>query len=79
MYEIDLSTLLLIGTDDESTKVITTDSQFVVNYSSKSIIDSSCRYFGSTLLDRIKMTKRLVKIESKVPIIIEESRNIIFF
>lgn len=79
MYEIDLSTLLLIGLNDESTKVVTTDGEFIVNNNSKKIIDNSCKFFGSSLADRIKATNRLVKMASKTPIIIEESRNIIFF
>lgn len=79
MYEIDLSTLMLIGIDDENTKVITSDSEIIVNCNSKKIIDNSCKFFGSTLNDRVKMTNRLVNISSKSPIIIEETRNIIFF
>ena len=45
----------------------------------KNIIEKSCNYFGSSLVERIKATNRLVKMASKTPIIIEESRNIIFF
>ena len=79
MYEIDLSTLMLMGLDDATTKVITLDDEFVINIDSKKIIDNSCKYFGSSLNDRVNMTKRLINIKSKSPIIIEESRNIIFF
>ena len=79
MYEIDLSTLMLIGIDDESTKVVTIDNDFIVNDNCKNIINNSCRYFGSNLNERVNMTKRLTNIVSKTPIIIEESRNIIFF
>lgn len=79
MYEIDLSTLMLIGINDECTKVITVDNEFVVNESCKKIVDNSCRYFGSSLTDRIKATNRLVNMASKTPIVIEDTRNIIFF
>ena len=79
MYEIDLSTLILIGLDDNSTKIITNDSTFIVNSSARKIIDYSCRYFGSSIEDRIKSTKILAKMTAKVPIIIEDTRNIIFF
>ena len=79
MYEIDLSTLMLIGIDNESTKIVTTDNEFIVNESSKKIIDNSCRFFGSSLTDRIKATNRLVSMASKTPIVVEETRNIIFF
>ena len=79
MYEIDLSTLMLIGETDESTKVITINSEFIINNSAKKIIDESCKFFGSSLSDRIKATNRLVNMASKTPIVVEESRNIIFF
>ena len=79
MYEIDLSTLLLISIDDVSTKIVTFEDDLIVNDSCKNIVNNSCKYFGSTLTERIKMTKRLTNISSKTPIIIEESRNIIFF
>lgn len=79
MYEIDLSTLLLIGIDDNSTRIITMEDDFVENINSKKIIDETCKFFGSSMNDRIKCTSRLINITSKTPIIIEESRNIIFF
>ena len=79
MYEIDLSTVMLIGIDEFKTKVVTLDSEFIIDIDSKKIIDNSCKFFGSSLNDRINMTKRLVNVSSKSPIIVEESRNIIFF
>lgn len=79
MYEINLSTLLLIGLDDKSTKVVTLEEEFVVNYNVKDIINNSCRFFGSSLQERVNTTKRLINVASKSPIIVEESREIIFF
>ena len=79
MYEIDLSAVMLIGIDDCKTKIITIDQEFIIDVDSKKIIDNSCRFFGSSLTERVNMTKRLININSKSPIIIEESRNIIFF
>ena len=79
MYEIDLSTLMLIGLDDLSTRIVTTDNDFIIKESCKKIIDNSCRFFGSSLTDRIKSTNRLVNMASKTPIVVEESRSIIFF
>lgn len=79
MYEIDLSTVMLMGIDDCKTKVVTLDNEFIIDIDSKKIVDNSCKYFGSSLSDRVNMTKRLVNISSKSPVVIEESRNIIFF
>ncbi len=79
MYEINLSTLMLIGLDNENTRVITEDDDFIIKESCKKIVDNSCRFFGSSLVDRIKATNRLVNMASKTPILIEETRNMIFF
>lgn len=79
MYEIDLSTLMLIGIDDLSTRIVTFNDDFIVNDNCKNIINESCKFFGSNLTERIKATNRLVRMASKTPIIVEESRNIIFF
>ena len=79
MYEIDLSTVMLIGIDESKTKVVTLDDEFILDIDSKKIMDNSCKFFGSSLSDRVNMTKRLINISSKSPIIVEDSRNIIFF
>ena len=79
MYEIDLSTLLLIGIDEYHTRVVTLEDDFIIKDNTRNIIDNSCRFFGSSINDRIKATSRLINISSKTPILIEDSRNIIFF
>ncbi len=79
MYEIDMSTLMLIGQENGTTKVITKSKDFIVSENAKRIVEHSCKYFGSSLDERVKATNRLVNMATKTPIIIEESRNIIFF
>ena len=69
MYEIDLSTLMLIGIDDESTRVVTLNDEFIVKQSCKKIIDNSCKFFGSSLSDRIKATNRIVKSDEEVTLV----------
>lgn len=78
-YEIDMSTLMIMSISDNTTRVITIHDDFIVNDNSLSIIDNSCRFFGNSLKERINVTKRLVNIYSKSPIIVEESRCILFF
>ena len=78
-YEVDISTLIIIGIADNKSKVITNEEEYNINMSSTDIVDMSCKFFGSSLIDRSKMTKRLVNISVKPPIIIEESRKILFF
>lgn len=78
-YEINADTLAIIPINTKISKVIETDNNFIVNKRSIEIIDDSCRYFGSTFQGRHEATKNLIGIAYKSPIIIEETRNIIFF
>lgn len=79
MYEIDLSTLMLIGINNDLTKIITFEDEFIVNDNCRKIVDNSCKFFGSSINERINFTSRMINIVSKSPILIEDSRNIIFF
>ena len=43
------------------------------------IIKNSCLFFGSSFDGRKEASKNIIGIDMKVPILVEESRNIIFF
>ena len=77
-YEINEDTLALISLNDK-TKVFEKEKTFYVNKEVSEIMEDSCEYFGSSLRGRQKGTEKLIGISYKAPIIIEESRNIIFF
>ena len=79
MYEINLSTLLLIGIDEKTTKVVDFNGEYIIKECSKNIINFSCKFFGSSLIERGNITKRLINISNKAPIFIEETKNMIFF
>ena len=51
----------------------------VVKGSSLKVLEHSCEYFGSSYEGRKEGTKKLLGITHKSPIIVEESRKIIFF
>ncbi len=78
-YEINSETLLLVPIDNSSTKVYEYAGDFVVNLSTLAIIKNSCLFFGSSYDGRKAGAKYITGIEMKVPIVIEDSRNIIFF
>ena len=78
-YEINASTLAIIAVDDNTSKVIEKEDVFYVQDSAINIIDISCKYFGSTYNGRFEATKSLLGFCYKLPIIVEESRNMIFF
>ena len=77
-YEINEDTLALISLDSK-TKVFEKERTFVVNKQISEIMEDSCQYFGSSLSGRQKGTERLIGVSYKAPIIVEESKNIIFF
>ncbi len=77
-YEICEDTLAIIPYNNYS-KVIEKNNEFIVKQKPMEIINSSCLYFGSSYSGRHSATKYLLGISYKSPIIVEESKNIIFF
>lgn len=78
-YEINKETLAIIPIEEEISKVIEEEKEFIINASVMKIIDDSCKFFGSSYEGRFEGTKTIMGISHKSPIIIEETRKIIFF
>ena len=78
-YEINSSTLAIIPLGENISKVYEEEAEYIVSKSPNAIIKENCEFYGSSYEGRCKGTKKLTGIKSKFPIIIEESRNIIFF
>lgn len=77
-YEINEETLF-ISPYKERSKVYENHRVFLVDKPVSEIMEDSCNYFGSSLEGRQKGTERLIGITYKAPIIVEESKGIIFF
>ena len=77
-YVINNNTVALIYLNFK-TLVIEKEKQFYINDIPNNIIKYSCEYFGCSFKGRIEGTKYLTGITHKVPIIVEESNEIIFF
>ena len=78
-YEINDDTLAIIPVGEYKSKIIEKDRTFMVEIPPMKIIQDSCEYFGSSYEGRYLGTKNLIGISHKAPIIIEESKEIIFF
>ena len=78
-YEINSSTLAIIPLGENISKVYEEAAEYIISKSPNAIIKENCEFYGSSYMGRCKGTKKLTGIKSKFPIIIEESRNIIFF
>lgn len=80
-YIINYETLLIIPCeeDDRKVKVYELDDEFIVCSDVLNIVKSSCLYFGSSFEGRKQGTKNMLNCEIKVPIIVEDSKNLIIF
>lgn len=77
-YEINSQTLALIN-ENNKTKVYEEKEIFYVDKCPNKIMEDSCEYFGSSLGGRQKGTFNLIGVTHKCPVIVEESKEIIFF
>lgn len=78
-YFINSGTAILIPINGNTTKVIEVDNEIIVNTNCFNIIKKTCMYYGSTYEGRFNGSKYLLKINYKLPIIIEECSELIFF
>lgn len=77
-YEINEGTLAVIP-DGENSKILEDGKEYKVDETAYQVMDYSCKYFGSSYEGRKEGTKAILNINYKVPIIVENSRSIIFF
>ena len=78
-YEINLSTLAVVPILGNFCRVYEKEEMFIVKGKSTSIVNSGCRFFGSSLSERQQITKRLINVSSKAPIVVEGSKMLILF
>lgn len=78
-YEISSATQAIVPLDEEKTMIYEEEGEYIITKPSNDIINYNCNFYGSSYDGRCEGTRSLLGIKSKLPIIIEESRNIIFF
>lgn len=78
-YFINKGTCAIIPLEKNLSKVIELDREFIINKSVKDIINESCKYFGSSYQGRFEGSKKILRMNYKLPIVVEEYNNIIFF
>ena len=78
-YEINKETAAVVGVNNTFSKVIEKNKEYFIGDSSFSVMEHSCEYFGSTYSGRIIGSKKMLGANYKVPIIVEESNELIFF
>lgn len=78
-YEINEGTLAVLSVDDNTSKIMEDENSYIVKQKSFDVMDHSCRYFGSSYEGRRQGAKEIIGANYKLPIIIEDGRNIVFF
>ena len=78
-YEINEETLAIMPDDVWSSMVLEDDFKYEVNKTPLEILDYSCKYFGSSYPGRKDGSKDILNSSYKLPILVEDTRNIIFF
>ena len=78
-YEITLDTAAIIGINEKSTKIVENKKDYIINDNSYAVMEHSCEYFGSSYNGRCLGSKKMLGANYKVPIIVEESNELIFF
>ena len=77
-YKINDKTMALYSLNAK-TRVYEEEKCFEVEETANHIMENSCSYYGSSLEGRKKGSTSLIGAKYKVPVIVEESKNIIFF
>ena len=78
-YEINKDTCAILTVNDEVTKIVENKQEYLLPKPSFEVMEDSCAYYGSSFDGRLKGTKMMLGANYKLPIIIDESNNIIFF
>ena len=78
-YEISKGTLAILPNEKNSSVVYEDEERYIIKQTPFEIMEESCKYFGSTYEGRKDGAREMLGAEYKVPIVIEDSSNLIVF
>lgn len=78
-YEVSKGTLAILPNEKNSSVVYEDEERYIINQTPFEIMEDSCKYFGSTYQGRKEGAKEMLGAEYKVPIVVEDSNNLILF
>ena len=78
-YIINDATLALVPEGENATRVIEKYVNYLVKASPITIVDESCKFYGSSFVGRCQSVKYLLGISYKCPIVISEVKDIVVF
>lgn len=77
--ELSSNTVLIRSIGPGESEVVNLTDSVILPYSSKTIVDKNCKLFGSSLHGRIESSKEWLGYDYKLPIIVDEIRNLVLF
>ena len=78
-YEINEETYAIISKDIGKTEIIEKSNDYIIDNDAYKVMDESCKYFGSSYEGRKEGSKSILGAEYKVPIVVEDTENLIVF
>ena len=78
-YEISKGTLAIVPNEKETSLVYEDGERYIIDEKPFKIMEESCKYFGSTYNGRKDSARSILGAEYKVPIIVEDTDNLIVF
>ena len=78
-YEINKATCAILNVSSEASKVIENKQEYFLPKNTFEVMEDSCAYYGSSYDGRLKGTKMILGSNYKLPIVIEETKGIVFF
>ena len=78
-YEVNNGTLAIVPNEENNCVVYEDEERYLINQSSFKVMEDSCKYFGSTYTGRKDSAREILGAEYKVPIIVEDTNNLILF
>lgn len=78
-YYINRATCAIIPIEKDVSQIYEINDSYIVEKSVKKIVEESCRYYGCTYKGRVDGSKKILNMTYKLPIVIEEFHNLVFF
>lgn len=78
-YEVGYGTLAIVPNENENSLVYEDEERYIIDEKPFKIMEDSCKYFGSTYNGRKDSARDILGAEYKVPIIVEDTNNLIVF
>ena len=78
-YEISNGTLAIVPNEKDNSLVYEDEERYIIDDKPFKIMEDSCKYFGSTYEGRKESAREILGAEYKVPIVVEDSDNLVVF